>query len=469
METEQRPHILQTSAAAPGPMTQARGRALFNGQTEAGQTNSVVVYTDGTPQGNATAQAILQTADADFNATQAAFGGIALPQGQEGDDQTVPRTALPLQVLMDSQAGGAYHFGCNATDIYVEPDPQLANGFFVAELVEVFEAAINNGWDCGQTNGEGLSRVLAGERNANLGSLFVQTEQSWWANGHQDYVNSNAADDTNQDANGCATLFLYYLHTQLNFDWTTIVTTGGTSLGDTYQRLTNQDPAAGFSSFVALVSSLDTGAGLNLPASGNPFPLSGTGSQSGAGQGADQGVPVGAGAFGGYPPSSGGAYGSADGSAYGAGGYAASEGSATDSSGATPSDGAWAAVVAEETYVVPEASADGQPGAAQVDVLDEVEVVPWTAAESAPVGATPYAESPVASAPTPAPNPVTRVDGLDRTAPIEPRGLDTTPAAAPTRRRGEAIETMIAVLVVLIVLVALGLVMVLFTSGVIKL
>src|SRR5579863_8840313 len=203
METEPRPHILQTSAAPAGTMTPARGRMLFNGQTEAGRTNSVIVYTDGTPQGDATAQAILQTADADYAATQAAFGGISLPPGQEGDDQTVPRTALPVQVLMDPQAGGAYHFGCNATDIYVEPDPQLANGFFVAELVEIFESAINNGWDCGQTNGEGLSRVLAGERNPNLGSLFVQTEQAWWADGQVDYVNDNSADDTNQDANGC--------------------------------------------------------------------------------------------------------------------------------------------------------------------------------------------------------------------------------------------------------------------------
>ena len=69
---------------------------------------------------------------------------------------------------MDSQAGGAYHFGCNATDLYIEPTAQVASGFMVAELVEVFEAAINNGWQCGQTNGEALSRVLATERNNGL-------------------------------------------------------------------------------------------------------------------------------------------------------------------------------------------------------------------------------------------------------------------------------------------------------------
>jgi hypothetical protein len=254
-------------------LTQQRGRALFNGQAEYGRTEDVIVYSDGTPEGDATAQALLRTVEADFQATQAWFGGLALPAGQEGDDQTTPRTALPVQVLIDPQAGGAYHFGCDATDIYVEPDPELVSGFFVAELVEDFEAAIANGWDCGQTNGEGLSRVLAGERNANLGSLFVQTEQSWWANGHQDYVEDNSADDTNQDANGCATLFLYYLHSQLGYDWAAIVAAGAPTLGQTYQKLTGQDPAAGFADFVALLSTLDMGGFLNVPASGDPFPI----------------------------------------------------------------------------------------------------------------------------------------------------------------------------------------------------
>src|SRR5579884_302543 len=130
METEQRPHVLQTGAAPAGTISSAQSQALGSGQTVAGQTQNVIVYTDGSPQGDATAQVILQNADSDYTATQTAFGGISLPQGQEGDDQTVARTALPVQVLMDPQAGGAYHFGCNATDIYVEPDPTLATGFF---------------------------------------------------------------------------------------------------------------------------------------------------------------------------------------------------------------------------------------------------------------------------------------------------------------------------------------------------
>lgn len=249
--------------------------ATFRGETEVGRTANLIVYSDGSAEGNASAQAVLQTADADYQAVQQWFGGISLPAGQPGDDQTTPRTATPVQVLVDPQAGGAYHFGCDATDLYIQPDPSLANGFMVAELVEIFEAAINNGWSCGQTNGEGLSRVLAGERNANLAPDFVQTVQSWWSNGHADYVNSNDATDQDENSNGCATLFLYYLHSQLGVDWAKIVGTGGATLGETYQRLTGKSGADGFSDFVAHVATLDQGGQLALPANSNPFPMSG--------------------------------------------------------------------------------------------------------------------------------------------------------------------------------------------------
>jgi len=139
------------------------------------------------------------------------------------------------------------------------------------EVVELFEAAINNGWDCGHTNGEALSRVLAIERNATLAAVTVPTEQSWWRNGHRDYVNDNSATDENEDANGCGALFLYYLHTQLGFSWTQIATTGGSSLGDAYQKLTGKDPQMGYQDFLGRLATLAQGGQLNVPRSGNPF------------------------------------------------------------------------------------------------------------------------------------------------------------------------------------------------------
>ncbi|HEV2235875.1 MAG TPA: hypothetical protein VGR57_04355 [Ktedonobacterales bacterium] len=263
------------SVANANRLRHATSRQQFRGETEVGRTAHLIVYTDGSPAGDASARAVLASAEADYAAVADWFGGIPLPAGQQGDDQTTPRTATPVQVLMDAQAGGAYHFGCNATDLYIEPDPKLATGFMVAELVEVFEAAAGNGWDCGHANGEGLSRALAGDRNPALVADLLQTEQAWWANGHHDYVANNDADDRDENSNGCCTLFLYYLHSQLGHSWQQICTTGGSSLGATYQRLSGRDASTGFNDFVTLLSSLDQGGQLNLPASGNPFPLSG--------------------------------------------------------------------------------------------------------------------------------------------------------------------------------------------------
>jgi len=255
-------------------ITLPRSRASFGGEQQAGQTANVVVYTDGTPQGDQSAQAVLSKFDTDFSVIQAYFGGLQLPQGQQGDDKTVPRTALPIQVLMDGQAGGAYHFGCSATDLYVEPAPDAAEGFTIAELVEVFEAAANNGWACGQTNGEALSRVLATDRAPILGQIGVQAGQAWWANGHQDFITTNSATDQNNDSNGCGPLFLYYLHSQLHFDWQKITTTGGATLGETYQRLTGNPAQQGVQDFLSrLATIVDASGALQIPSSGNPFPI----------------------------------------------------------------------------------------------------------------------------------------------------------------------------------------------------
>jgi hypothetical protein len=245
-------------------------------QTPVGSTQHFTVSSDGSADGNASAQAVLQTCEKDFTQVTSWFGGLQLPPGQDGNDQTTVRTALPIQVAMDANAGGAYHYACDGTDIFIQPVPSLAEGLVVAELVEVFEAAQNRGWDCGQTNGEGLSRVLAGEVSPGLGQDFVDTINTWWNSGHNDYVNDNSATDQDQSSNGCATVFLFYLHSQLNFTWQQIVAAGASTLGGTYQQLTNKDPQAGFQDFLDRLATVDNGSGLTLPANGNPFPISGT-------------------------------------------------------------------------------------------------------------------------------------------------------------------------------------------------
>ena len=37
---------------------------------------------------------------------------------------------------------------------------------------------------------------------------------------------TNSATDQNNDSNGCGPLFLYYLHSQLHYDWRAITTAG---------------------------------------------------------------------------------------------------------------------------------------------------------------------------------------------------------------------------------------------------
>lgn len=234
------------------------------GERQAGQTANFTVFSDGTPNGDAAAQAVLQNCEADLAQIQQWFSGISLP-------------TLPFMVYMDPNAGGAYHIGCGGVDIHVLPDPQRAPGFLVAEVVEVFEDTQDAGWNCGQTNGEALSRVLAFDRYPSLAPDFSPTETSWWQDGHQDYVNDNSAGDTDQDANGCGDLFLYYLHSQLNFAWSDVIAAGGQTLGETYMQLAGYDGGQGFSDFVADLTQIAPGGTLQVPASGNPFPISGGG------------------------------------------------------------------------------------------------------------------------------------------------------------------------------------------------
>ena len=224
------------------------------------QTEHFIIYSDGSADGDAAAAAMQDAAEADYAAIQSWASGIIPPR-------------LPFKVYTDPAVGGAYHITCAGTDIHVLPDAGRAAGFLAAEVVEVFEAALRNGWDCGHTNGEGLSRVLAFERHPDLASDFTPTEQDWWAAGQVDYVTDNSADDRDQVANGCADLFLYYLHSQLTFGWTAVVSAGGSSLGDTYQRLTGYAGAQGFSDFISVLTRVANDGTLALPPSGNPFPI----------------------------------------------------------------------------------------------------------------------------------------------------------------------------------------------------
>jgi hypothetical protein len=189
---------------------------------------------------------------------------------------TPPRFSLVVACVSESSLDLAFHENCSATTLYCDCstsppyDGEYTSALVVAEETEVFEAYQKRGWDCGQSHGEGLSRALASELHPGaLDSHAVAP--AWLRGGNIDFVNYTYPTDINPLANGCAVLFLNYLHHQLGYGWDRIVAAGAQTLGATYRLLTGlrEDP---FPGFVAL---LQRNFPPGQPLKGdNPFPLS---------------------------------------------------------------------------------------------------------------------------------------------------------------------------------------------------
>lgn len=141
----------------------------------------------------------------------------------------------------------------------------------VAELVEVFEALQGIDWDCGASNGEGLSRVLATELYPDAVDGFATAAVWLDSPDRPDFVSNTDPTDTNFVSTGCAVLFLNWLRYQLKFQWSEIVAAGAATLGQTYTKLTGQTD--GFEKFSALLQSvypISIPSGLSTD---KPFPL----------------------------------------------------------------------------------------------------------------------------------------------------------------------------------------------------
>lgn len=233
--------------------------------TLAGSTAHFQVYYEtGFANGAAIAGGVLATVESDYAKQVDWFGGLVLP-------------AFPINVIIASGIGGAYHYGCSGTDLYCDgdtaanPDIDHTRMLVVAEEVEVFEAAQNRGWNCGADNGEGLSRVLATELYPAELDGFA-TAAAWLDSSNRpDWVSQTDPTDQNAVSTGCAVLFLNYLSYQLNYGWQQIVAAAGATLEQTYAALTGK--AGGFAPFNAL---LDTRFPPGQPSgltTDNPFPI----------------------------------------------------------------------------------------------------------------------------------------------------------------------------------------------------
>lgn len=250
------PHPLAAEGPDGGPYIQ-RGRTQ----------NFVVSYEEslGT-DGQTFADAVLAVCEQDYAQLQSVFGNISISN-------------LPFSIYLrlgDSNNGGAYHHSCEATELFCfvtsGDSTELACMLVVAEEDEVFMANQNAGWDCGFSNGEGLSRILSTELYPSALNGFASAA-SWLDSDRPDWINNTEQTDQDYVSIGCSTLFLNYLHYQLRSGWDIIVQAGGSTLAQTYANVTRttNDPFTPFATLLQSHFPQGTPSGFQ---NDNPFPIS---------------------------------------------------------------------------------------------------------------------------------------------------------------------------------------------------
>lgn len=168
-----------------------------------------------------------------------------------------PPPGLPFNVILmlrDSTGNGlagAVHQLCTDTTIFCDirinpPDAELSSFLLAMEATEVFASAFH--WDCMACSGEGLSRVMG--TLCHPGELGqYATAAQWLDSNRPNFVDVNFIDDNgnvsdaNNVANGCAVLFLNYLHHARGFAWSQIVQAGAETLAAVYTELTGETDA----------------------------------------------------------------------------------------------------------------------------------------------------------------------------------------------------------------------------------
>ncbi len=213
-------------------------------------------------KGAALAQAILQNCERDYTTLKQIFGGIDPHR-------------LPFVVQIDSGSTGASHSSCLGTDISVGgksgKDTDFIRSLLVAEADEVFMANFGHGWDCGASNGEGLSRVLANDIYKGVEPAGFISSDSWLNSARENFVDNTLPSDTDYPSIGCSVLFLNWLRFQLNHSWADIVAAGAGTLGGTYKNLTGK--STGWKDFSAVINAhFPAGHKYNLKTD-NPFPV----------------------------------------------------------------------------------------------------------------------------------------------------------------------------------------------------
>jgi len=215
--------------------------------------------------GQTLADALLAVCERDYFALRGYFNMIT-PAG------------LPFDIHITTGGTGAGHATCLATGIDVGGNSggalniPFTRQLLIAEEDEVMMATFGHGWNCGASNGEGLSRVLANDLYPGAEPSNFVSSNSWLnAAGRPDFVTVTDPTDRNYVSIGCSTLFLNWLRYQLHFSWAQIVLAGAPTLAGTYTNLTGRSDA--LASFRALLQAHFPAGTPTALGDDNPFPL----------------------------------------------------------------------------------------------------------------------------------------------------------------------------------------------------
>jgi hypothetical protein len=233
------------------------------------------------------AQAVLRKLDSLYADNDSMFG-VA---GKSGN---VIIAALPDDSGVPRKDGstGAFHGGCGfnddspeASDWYEDVavgNPEMTFGLVQAEVSESYMGLQNKGWDCGGSNGEALSRVLAefvsGGPDGELREYA--TGPAWARDGFPNWVDANEGSDLNPVSTGCGVVYLYWMLSK-GFTLSQIVQAGcphGVLAGN-YRVLTGK--ATAWADFSSAVNALPHEIAGDNPWSGGGPPAQ----HAGAGQG----------------------------------------------------------------------------------------------------------------------------------------------------------------------------------------
>jgi hypothetical protein len=181
---------------------------------------------------------------------------------------------LPFNVYIDPGSFGAYHASCAATELHIAAfsgtNADLARLLVVAEADEVCMAASPAPWNCGDSAGEGLSRVLATELYPAQLDGFTSAA-SWLDSARPDFITASDPTDRNYVSTGSATLFLNFLRYELSYSFESIIKATGGSLGAKYKALTGSTDAwPRFRDLMQAYFPTGTPCGLT---NDNPFPV----------------------------------------------------------------------------------------------------------------------------------------------------------------------------------------------------